>query len=137
MKRITISVLLRLQVVYCALGIGYNVISYIRMVGGGKALASTNPVTGAVFMLVYGLCLLPGYRGLYRFYRVLMALFVLFTGYGGIIKHFIVHAQHPQAYSSQLAWALAIGINVFGTLLNLMAVAGWFQTDTKQSKQER
>ena len=131
MRKLAISSLLKLQLLYCVLGVGYNVVSYIKAATGAKALASTPPVTGALFMLFYGVCLLPGYKGMFKFYRVLMALFVVVTGYGGIIKHFIVYSQQPDAYSSVLAWASAIGINVFGALLNLMALAGWFESDSK------
>ena len=128
-KKMVLSSLLRLQLIYCGLGVGYNLVSYIKAATGGKPLASTSPVVGTAFMLFYGLCLLPGYRGAHKLYRILMALFVLVTGYGGIIKHFIVYAQQPDAYSSQLAWVAAIGINVFGTLLNLLAVAGRFESN--------
>jgi len=127
MKKVALTTLLRLQVFYCVLGIGYNVISYIRIAGGGKALAATSPLTGGVFMVVYGLCLLPGFMGFNGIYRLLMALFIVITGYGGIIKHFIVYAQQPEAYASWLACALAIGINGFGTLLNLLAAVGGFR----------
>lgn len=128
MKKFALSSLLKLQLLYCALGVGYNVVSYIRAATGARALAATPPVTGAIFMLVYGLCLFTGYKGMYKVYRALMAFFVIVTGYSGIIKHFIVYAQQPDAYSSQLAWASAIGINIFGALLNLAAVVGWFDS---------
>lgn len=132
MRKFVLSYLLKLQFFYFVLGFGYNVVSYIKAAGGGKALAPTNPVTGGIFMALYGICLLSGYRGLLKLYRVLMAFFILITGYGGIIKHFLVYSQQPGAYSSQLAWVSAIGINAFGTLLNLAAVVGWFENNSEQ-----
>jgi len=128
-KNLAISSLLKLQFLYCMFGVGYNVVSYILAATGNQPLSSTSPVVGTVFMSLYGLSLITAYKGLYKTYRILMAFFILTIGYGGIVKHFIVYAQQPDAYSSQLAWALAIGSNAFGFLLNLLAVAGRFETD--------
>lgn len=130
-NRVVISSLLKLQLAYCALGFGYNVVSYLKTATGGQPLASTSPVVGGVFMLIYGLCLLSGFRGSFMLYRVLMAFFLVTVGYSGIIKHFIVYGQQPDAYSSQLAWAAAIGINLFGFALNLLAVSGRFEAVPK------
>ncbi len=127
-KKVAISSLLKLQLLYCILGVGYNVVSYIMAATSGRQLSSTSPAVGAAFMSFYGLCLITGYKGLNKAYRLLMVFFLVFTGYGGIIKHFIVYAQQPDAYSSQMAWASAIGINIFGFLLNLLAAAGRYDS---------
>ena len=126
-EKVVISSLLKLQLFYCALGVGYNVVSYVKAATGGQPLSSTSPIIGAVFMLIYGLCLFAGYREYFTLYRVLMAFFLVTVGYSGIIKHFIVYSQQPDAYSSQLARAAAIGINLFGFFLNLLAVVGRFE----------
>lgn len=127
-SRLVITSLLQLQLLYCALGIGYNLVSYVIAAKGGRQLSSTSPLFGAGFMLFYGLCLLTGYLQFYLPYRVLMALFLVSIGYSGVIKHFIVYGQQPDAYSSRLAWAVAIGINVYGLILNMLAAAGRFET---------
>ncbi len=132
-QKIAFSSLLKLQLLYFVLGLGYNVISYIKAATGGKPLASTSPVTGAIFMVVYALILLAGYNGFHRVYRGLLVLILISGGYSGIIKHFIVYAQQPDAYSSQLAWIVAITINIFGAVLNLLAVAGLFENDFQNS----
>ncbi|MBW1644497.1 MAG: hypothetical protein JRJ76_16845 [Deltaproteobacteria bacterium] len=129
-KKIMLSTLLKLQLFYCFLGIGYNIVSYILAMSGGRQLSSTSPVIGTIFMSVYGLCLMAGYKGFYKTYRLLMLFFLVSSGYGGVIKHFIVYSQQPEAYASFSAWISAIGINFFGFLLNLMAVAGRFEDES-------
>jgi hypothetical protein len=130
-NKMTISSLLKLQLLYCVFGVGYNIVSYVLAATGSQPLSSTSPMVGAAFMTFYGLCLLTGYKGLYKTYRILMVFFLFAIGYNGIIKHFIVYSQQPGAYSSQLAWATAIGSNAFGFILNLLAVAGRFETDAE------
>lgn len=125
MDKLTRTTLIKLQLFYFTMGFGYNLVSYFKTAAGGKALAFTDPVSGGVFMLIYGLCILPGLR-FFKTYRVLMALFVLIVGYNGIIKHFIVYSQQPEAYSSLMAWTLAVSINIYGTIINLAAAAGWY-----------
>ena len=125
---LVLTTLLTAQLLYCVLGVGYNLLSYAKAATGGRQLSSTSPIFGTVFMLLYGLCLLFGYLEIYVLYRVLMSIFVVLVGYSGIIKHIMVYNQQPDAYSSQLAWATAIGINGYGLLLNVLAATGRFQT---------
>jgi hypothetical protein len=120
--------LLLLQVIYCLLGLGYNLVSYILISKGAPPLSATAPLVGAVSMLVYGICLAPGFLGAHRVYRVLMAAAIIVYGYGGVIKHLLNMTQEGLAqYHSLAAWAFAMGINVFGLILNILAVAGKFR----------
>lgn len=77
--------------------------------------------------------MIPGYTGYLKTYRLLMFFFLVASGYGGIVKHFIIYTQDPTIYASFLAWISAIGINVFGFLLNLLAVAGKFESGETQA----
>lgn len=122
-----IKQLLKFQCVYSGMGILYNIISYIIVASGGQQLSATNPLLGASSMAAYGLLLLTGYFGHIGAYRILMLIAVAVFGYGGIIIHFINYFQQPALYSSFIAWAIAVGINVFGLYLNLMAAAGKFR----------
>lgn len=132
-QKIAISKLLKLQLLYCFMGVGYNVVSYLTVMFGGQQLSATSPITGVFFMAFYGLCLIPGYTGYLKTYRLLMFFFLVASGYGGIVKHFIIYTQDPTIYASFLAWISAIGINVFGFLLNLLAVAGKFESGETQA----
>jgi hypothetical protein len=120
-----LSQLLKLQLVYVVLGLGYNSISLLRLYGGNKPLSATSPLSGIFIMLVYGLFLLTGYFGYDKVYRLLMALAFLILGYGGVLAH-LQNAANLSLYASTGAWVLAIAINLYGALLNLTALAGRF-----------
>ncbi len=85
------------------LGIGYNIVSYYLIMSGGRPLSSNSPIIGSLCMAAYGLCLISGQKGFYKTYRLLMALFLILFGYAGIVKHFIIYAQQPEAYASYTA----------------------------------
>jgi hypothetical protein len=124
MKLIT---LLRLQVIYFVLGILYNGLSFYLTSTGKPALAPTQPVLGAISMITYALFLLPGYLRKITLYRILMGVAVIVMGYGGVVTHIINIFTQPQVYSSMVAWAAAVGINLFGIVLNIIAVSGKFK----------
>jgi hypothetical protein len=119
--------LLWLQVLYALLGIAYNGVSIYYASVFSQPLAPTKPLLGIMTMLVYALFLLPGYLGKTVFYRVLMALAVIVIGYGGVVTHLINIFSQPQLYSSLTAWSFAVGINLFGLVLNITAALGKFK----------
>lgn len=119
--------LLTLQLVYLILGIGYNAVSYVAVLMGRPRFSATDPITGAVSMAVYGLFLVPGALRWLKTYRVLMLVALLVFGYGGVVKHILNLISDPSLYSSIWAWGAAVGINLFGVILNLIAAAGWFK----------
>ena len=126
----TLKKLLILQVIYALLGVGYNVVSYLVVSGGGEPLSATVPVVGGAFMLGYGLCLTPGFLKKVIPYRILMAAAILVFGYGGVVKHILNAAGgHMDLYSSQLAFIVAVGINVFGLVWNVWTVSGRFSVE--------
>lgn len=124
MKLIT---MLRLQVIYFVLGILYNGLSFYLTSTGKPALAPTQPVLGAISMITYALFLIPGYLRKITLYRILMGIAVIVMGYGGVVKHIINIFTQPQIYSSIVAWAVAVGVNLFGLALNIIAVLGKFK----------
>ncbi|MBN2225176.1 MAG: hypothetical protein JW765_10905 [Deltaproteobacteria bacterium] len=128
---LTLGLLLKLQVVYCLLGIGYNVVSLIGSRTGGSALAPTNPMMGMVVMAVYGGCLLVGALKYVRIYRILMALSVLVLGYGGVVLHLVnFTAARTFLYYSIVAWGAAVAVNLFGLVLNFIGALRLFSNET-------
>jgi len=117
--------LLILQMVYCFVGIMYNVGSLLAQRSGHPAWASTDAVTGVAGVALYGLFLSTGLLRNLTLYRGLMAFSVVSLGYGGIVVH-LLNIGHLELYQSAWSWAGAIGINSFGLVLNLMAALGWF-----------
>ena len=122
-----LTTLLRLQVIYFVLGMLYNGLSLYLTSIGKPALAPTQPVLGAISMIVYALFLIPGYLRKITLYRILMGIAILVMGYGGVVTHIINIFTQPQLYSSIVSWAAAVGINLFGLVLNIIAVLGKFK----------
>ncbi len=122
-----LTTLLRLQVIYFVLGMLYNGLSLYLTSIGKPALAPTQPVLGAISMIVYALFLIPGYLRKITLYRILMGIAILVMGYGGVVTHIINIFTQPQLYSSIVSWAAAVGINLFGLVLNIIAVSVKFK----------
>ncbi|MGE0056330.1 MAG: hypothetical protein AB7S74_19210 [Hyphomicrobium sp.] len=125
MSGISLNRLLILQMVYCFLGIMYNVGSLLAQRSGLPAWASTDAVMGMAGMALYGLFLSAGLMKSLTLYRVLMGASVVLLGYGGVTKH-LLNIGHLELYQSVWTWAGAIAINGFGVVLNLLAAFGWF-----------
>lgn len=125
---IKLNKLLILQLVYVLLGVLFNLVSYYLILENHKALTPTQPLLGILAMLVYMSFLLTGFYKKIVWYRVLMTVSILIFGYTGIIKHIITFSQEPDLYYSFYAVLLAVGINLFGFLLNLIAVFKKFKT---------
>lgn len=122
-----LSRLLRFQAFYFVIALGYNVVSWLRVRAGRPPLSATSPKMGLLVMSLYGSWLIPGRAASLPLYRLLMAVAVVYLGYGGILRHIRNRFSNPDLYSSTLAWAAAIGINSFGLVLNLLAATGQFE----------
>jgi hypothetical protein len=122
-----LTTLLLLQVIYFILGILYNALSLYLTTIGNAPLAPTQPVLGTISMITYALFLIPGYLRKITLYRILMGVAILVIGYGGVVTHIINIFTQPQVYSSIVSWAAAVGINLFGLVLNVIAVSGKFK----------
>jgi hypothetical protein len=125
-----LALLLKLQIGYIILGIGYNLVSLLKATSGSGALSPTSPALGAAVLLLYGVFLLSGYFRHIKLYRILTFVAFIALGYGGVVTHILNYA-HLELYSSPLAWFLAIGINLFGAFLNLIAFTGKFKTSVE------
>ncbi|MBN1690324.1 MAG: hypothetical protein JW901_04825 [Dehalococcoidia bacterium] len=123
-----LKTLLLLQVIYFVLGILYNGVSLFLISQGEPGLAPTQPVMGTISMITYALFLIPGFLRKITLYRILMGVAIIVIGYGGVVTHIINIFTQPQLYSSIVSWALAVGINLFGLVLNIIAASGKFKT---------
>lgn len=130
---ISLSRLLKLQWVYVILGVGYNIVSYFVVISGGQQLSTTSPFRGAPAMLMYGLFMIAAYKNRFKLYRFLMFLSILIYGWGGIGIHIMKYSKDPSLYASFTAWVLAVGINVFGLALSLIAVSGRYLVNDQPS----
>lgn len=122
-----LSQLLKLQLAYYVLGIGFNAVSLYCIHIGSQQLTPNEPIMASVFMTVYATLLIPGFLKKITLYRILMVVAVLLMGYGGVFKHINLIRATPELYASLWAGAIGISINVFGLILNLMGALGKFK----------
>lgn len=122
----SLNSLLKLQVLYAILGILFNLFSWYLRSSNGVSLTPTAPLSGILAMSIYGLFLLSGKFQKINLYRILMLIAIIIFGYGGIIKHVLLLNQNPEIYYSTSAGIIAILINAFGLVLNVMAVFHMF-----------
>lgn len=119
---IKLNQLLKLQLIYVFLGILFNLISYYLILVNDEALTPTKPIMGLLAMLVYASFLLTGYYKKILWYRALMSVSILIFGFSGVVKHIVSFNQEPELYYSIYAMFVAVGINTFGVMLNLVSV---------------
>jgi len=119
---ISLQNLLKLQWGYVFSGFAYNLVSFLVVRSGGQQLSTTAPLLGGPVMLIYGAFILPAYFNRLQLYRFFMFCAILVFGWGGILVHIINYARDPSLYASFYAWALAVGINVFGLGLSSLAL---------------
>ncbi len=125
-----LALLLKLQVSYALAGLAYNVVSAIRVHAGLPQLSTTTPALGGAMMVIYAAFLISGWGRFHRgwLYRGLMGLSVVVFAYGGIWQHVATYLESGLAgYHGPVAWILAVGINVYGLVLNTVAAAGWYR----------
>ena len=126
---ISLKELLKLQFIYCLLGLLFNTISWILIENSYQSLTPTIPVQGVIAMAIYGVFLLTGYFAKIRPYRFLMLFAMIIFGYGGIIRHFFIMYQSPELYSSFFSGLTGVAINLFGLVLNILAAFGKFNVE--------
>ncbi|MCT4588840.1 MAG: hypothetical protein N4A71_13510 [Carboxylicivirga sp.] len=126
MKQLPLNRLLMLQMLYSFCGVMYNVGSLIAVRNGHQAWASTDALVGILIMSLYGLFISTGLLKSIKLYRVVMGVFVLLLGYGGVISH-LLNYGNMELYQSVYTWLGAILINVLGLILNFKAALGKFK----------
>lgn len=63
-----------------------------------------------------------------NWYRISMLPALVLFGGGGVIGNIDRYLNSGLAeYASFAAWAVAVAINLFGTVLNVIAALGWFR----------
>ena len=129
--------LLKLQLLYLAFALGYNVVSYALLHSTGTGLAQTSPIFGFVAVsLIPGLCTAIGWIGRMQLHAI-CALFVsvVFCIVGGTLPHvraFI--AGDLTNYLSVKSLFAAAGINFTGAIIYLMSAwAAWKMRATRNS----
>lgn len=125
--------LLTLQRAFAIASLIYLVWSAIRLQVVGEALSAAALVPSILLFIAYSFSLrLPGY-GRIVWYRVCMGLAIVFFGGGGVYGNIIRYLETGLAeYASFEAWIIAVAINSFGTLWNILAVLGVYKLDDEK-----
>lgn len=123
-----LRMLLKFQLVWVVLGLGYNGVSVWRIESGGVALSPTEPFSGAIFVGICGLIVFAGLsktKRLYRFSAPCLALLLSYSGVGLHIINILADASLT-GYASFTAWLLAVLINAYGVItLSLGSWLAW------------
>jgi len=126
---ISLQRLIQLQLVYYLLGMVFNFVSMYMIGQGEQQLTPNDPYFGCLSMTIYAFFLLPGLKQKVTTYRILMLIAVVLLGYGGVYRHIDMYQSTPELYCCTAAAIIGPGINVFGLVLNLIAVSGLFRQE--------
>lgn len=125
---ITLKNLVKLQGVFAIMSLAYLFISLWRQQTMGEALSAAAIVPSILMFIVYLGCLLFPRLDQVKLYRVAMVLAIVLFGGGGVIGNVMRYFDSGLAdYASFTAWAIAVMINTFGTVLNTIAVFGLYK----------
>jgi hypothetical protein len=132
-----LTTLLVLQGVYAAMSLAFLFASGWSVWTTGEPLSAAPVIPSIVMFLVYSGCLLLPRFGKIRWYRVAMAIAIVPFGIGGVLMNILNYAQHGlRDYSSFAIWLIAVGINSYGTIWNIVAALGMFERVNKPKAQE-
>jgi hypothetical protein len=123
-----LEALLLLQAVFAFASITFLLTSaYLKSATGSGLSAAPMPFSLIAF-IVYSACLFLPRFGFLKSYRAVMILALLIFGGGGVIGN-VLNYLHAglEDYASFGIWVLAVGINLFGTIWNLLAALGIFR----------
>lgn len=125
---VDLSSLVRLQALFAALSITYLLASAIRQQITGEPLSAAAIGPSILMFLAYcGALLLPRI-GRIGWYRASMVPALILFGIGGVVGNIARYLDSGLAeYASFSAWAIAVTINLFGTVLNVIAAFALFR----------
>jgi hypothetical protein len=124
---IRLSKLVRLQALFATLSLTYLLVSAVRQQITGEPLSAAAIGPSILMFLFYcGALFLPRF-GKLGWYRTSMLPALVLFGIGGVIGNIARYLDSGLAeYASFFAWAIAVAINLFGTVLNVIAAFGLF-----------
>lgn len=129
MTRPSLSTLVRAQLLYAVLSSAYLIASAVMQAQTGAPLSAANIPASLGLFALYGLCLLLPRFGKVAAYRITMIPALLFFGGGGVIGNVARFADSGlENYASLGAFCIAVLINLYGTVLNIIGALGWFKT---------
>ncbi|QJF51961.1 hypothetical protein [Roseobacter ponti] len=127
---IDLSKLILLQYVFAAASLTYLSVSWVLQATTGEPLSAAAIIPSILMFVVYAAVLYLARAGRIGLYRIMMILAILLFGFGGVVGNITRYLQTGlEFYAGFGAWATAVAINAFGTVLNIIALLGLFRTD--------
>lgn len=128
-----LSFLLKLQAFFAAASLVYLVLSAIRAHITGEPLSAAAIGPSIAMFVTYAGCLFLPQMGKIGWYRIAMVVAIILFGGGGVIGNVTRYLDGGLAqYAGFGAWAVAVAINAYGTVLNIIAVLGFFKPSTRE-----
>lgn len=125
---IKLQLLIYLQYAFAVLSVSYLFASLWRLHATGEALSAAAIWPSILMFVAYSACLTLPYFGKIGWYRFSMVFALILFGAGGVIGNISRYLNSGlEHYASVPAWAIAVGINLFGTILNIIALLGLFR----------
>lgn len=122
--------LLLLQSIFAAASLTYLVVSLIRRETTGEALSAAAIGPSIAMFIAYLSVLWLGRAGHIGWYRIGMIPALIPFGGGGVAGNVLRYFQSGlENYASVPAFLIALLINGFGTVLNVIALFGLFKKD--------
>jgi len=122
-----------MQAIFAAASLIYLVLSAVRTHITGEPLSAAAIGPSIAMFVTYVGCLFLPQMGKVGWYRIAMVVAIIFFGGGGVIGNVTRYLDSGLTqYAGFVAWAVAVAINAFGTVLNILAVFGFFESSTRE-----
>ena len=134
-KIIKLRTLVVLQILFAVASVSYLLISlWIENETGEPLSAAPMGLSLSLFAL-YSLSLLLSSRQNKLMYRIAMGIAVVVFGGGGVLANILRYMDSGlDQYASFTTYVIAVSINIFGTIWNIIAGLGLFSSQTLNPK---
>lgn len=123
--------LLILQAIFAAMALAFLFTSAWYLNTTGKGLSAAAIVPSIAMFVVYSACLLLPRFGALGWYRIAMAVAIVLFGVGGVVLNVVNYVQNGlRDFASFEVFLIAVAINAFGTIWNIVAAVGAFERPT-------
>ena len=130
---IKLSKLLFLQLSFALIAVGYLLLSAYQLQVTGQALSAAPILPSITIFVFYSGCLLLPRIGMIKSYRFTMVVAIVVCGGGGVIGNIMRYMDSGlEQYSTFLAFVIAVAINSYGTVLNIIAALGLFNIQSQE-----
>ena len=125
---IKLSRLLALQISFAIIAVGYLLLSAYQLQVTGQALSAAPALPAISLFVVYCSSLWLPRLGMIKGYRLAMLVAIVVFGGMGVIGNILRYlGSGLEQYSTLLAFIIAVAINGYGTVLNIIAALGLFK----------